>query len=87
MLTIYCKWTLAQMMVVGRVHRELGTPVMSYLPPEHALNTVHVHDLARALWHAATWYRDSGREGPEIFNVSDLGNSSKSLEQTITNQH
>ncbi|KAI9592752.1 hypothetical protein BDF19DRAFT_388107 [Syncephalis fuscata] len=66
---------IAQMMVVGRVHREAHTSVYSYSSPDRFLNTVHVHDLARALWHVSLWYRDSGRQGHEIFNVTDLYDS------------
>jgi hypothetical protein len=67
----------AQMMMVGRVHRESNTAVYSYLSPDCYLNTVHVHDLARALWHVFLWYCDSGRQGHEVFNVTDLNDSSK----------
>ncbi|KAI8054634.1 hypothetical protein BDF22DRAFT_420712 [Syncephalis plumigaleata] len=66
---------IAQMMMVGRVHRESHTAVYSYLSPDRCLNTVHVYDLARALWHVFLWYCDSGRQGHEIFNVTDLNDS------------
>jgi nucleoside-diphosphate-sugar epimerase len=36
------------------------------------MNTVHVHDVARAIWHLC----DHGNSG-EIYNLADQGDTSK----------
>lgn len=42
------------------------------------INTVHVHDVSRAVWHASNWYvsNDSQTE-PVIFNLADQNDTGK----------
>ncbi len=36
------------------------------------INTVHVSDVTRAVWHAANWYVSNGKQGSSvIFNLAD----------------
>ncbi|KAF9583532.1 hypothetical protein BGW38_009245 [Lunasporangiospora selenospora] len=42
------------------------------------INTVHVHDVIRAVWHTANWYvsSDNSQPGtPVIFNLADQNNT------------
>ncbi|KAJ3038679.1 hypothetical protein HDV00_000428 [Rhizophlyctis rosea] len=65
-------------LIVGAVYRQLKEKMELLWTKELKLNTVHVADVARALWHvAATKAEKGGRSGPvnppEIYNLADKG--------------
>lgn len=62
---------------LSRVYKDLERPLPFLFPKDQAMNTLHVKDAARALWHAAEWRKSSPNSGPTIFNVVDHNNSSK----------
>lgn len=50
------------------------------------INTVHVLDVVRAVWHTANWYVSSDNTSPGkpvIFNVVDQNDTSKCKERAI----
>ena len=64
---------------LARVYQYLGKELKWLWTKELRVNTVHVTDVARALWLAADWY-DRGKAGWDkgwgkipIFNVVDHG--------------
>jgi nucleoside-diphosphate-sugar epimerase len=49
----------------------IETPIA--LDSEMRVDTVHTHDVARAMVHLAKWYKAQGKTGVEAFNVADEG--------------
>lgn len=48
--------------------------------PEMRMHTVHVHDVARAAWHAALWMlQHEPDHSVKIYNLADPGKTSISL--------
>jgi hypothetical protein len=43
------------------------------------INTVHVEDVSRAIWHAANWYVNNGNQGSVVFNLADANNTGRLL--------
>lgn len=67
---------------MGAVYRHLKSEMKLLWTKDLKLNTVHVDDVARALWHvAATTQEKGGRSGAvtgkEIYNLCDKGDTGK----------
>ena len=76
---------------MGAVYRHLKTEMKLLWTKDRRLNTVHVDDVARALWHvAATTTEKGGRSGAvtgkEIYNLCDKGDTSTVTEFLIVSQ-
>ncbi|KAI9835211.1 MAG: hypothetical protein M1819_002581 [Sarea resinae] len=68
---------------LARVYQHLGEEMKWLWDKDLRTNTVHVHDVARAMWTAAEWYAH-GKKGWDtswgktpIFNIVDHGNTCK----------
>lgn len=57
---------IAPRIICGAVYKELKETMKFLWTKDLKLNTVHVHDVCRALWHLCT----NGKKG-DIFNLSD----------------
>ncbi|CAO3572990.1 unnamed protein product [Mortierella alpina] len=77
---------LTPRLICGRVYQHLQKK-MEFLWTENLkLNTVHVQDVVRAIWHSANWYvsSDNTQPGaPAIFNLADENNT----DQEAVNTH
>lgn len=62
---------VAPRLIIGRIYKHLDEEMKLLWSKDLKLNTVHVNDVARASWHAATWYADTKPQGPAIFNLAD----------------
>ncbi|CAG8618516.1 27442_t:CDS:2 [Dentiscutata erythropus] len=71
--------------VCGRIYKLLNEEMKVLWSEDLKVNTVHVTDVVRALWHVATWYQnnDKAGKGPVVFNLSDSGNT----DQERINKH
>jgi len=71
-------------LVCGRIYKYLNEEMKCLWTKDLKINTVHVIDVVRAMWHVAVWYRDNKTgEGPFIYNLSDSGNT----DQDRINRH
>jgi len=62
--------------IIGAVYKQLNEKMKLLWEGSLKLNTVHVNDVVRALWHL----KDHGKSG-EVFNLADSGDSTQ---DTIT---
>jgi nucleoside-diphosphate-sugar epimerase len=62
--------------IIGAVYKQLHEKMKLLWDGDLKLNTVHVHDVVRALWHL----KDHGKSG-DIYNLSDCGDTTQ---DTIT---
>ena len=62
----------APRLIVGAVYKKTGETMKTLWTKELRLNTVHVEDVARALWHVAL----HGARG-RVYNVADKGDSTQ----------
>src|SRR5690606_1500163 len=74
----YCTKTVGTMLCMAQTYRFLGRSMKWLWTKDLKQNTVHVSDVARAMWAVATWYAsgkpkwDASAWGPTpIFNVVD----------------
>lgn len=76
---------LAPRLVCGRIYKYLNEEMKCLWTKDLKINTVHVIDVVRAMWHVALWYRDNNKagQGPFIFNLSDSGKT----DQDRINRH
>lgn len=75
----YTKGDLSTLLCMARVYQELGEKMKWLWDKGLRKNTVHVDDVSRALWTAATWYSTKGSAAaskPPVFNVVDHGQTS-----------
>ena len=63
--------TAAPRLIVGAVYKQTGETMKLLWTDKLCLNTVHVHDVARALWHLS----QHGAVG-QTYNLADKGDSS-----------
>lgn len=78
---------------MARVYQHLGSEMKWLWSKDLRTNTVHIHDVTRALWALATWY-DSGKAKWDsavmgkipIFNVVDKGETSQGTMAAIIGQ-
>lgn len=80
----YCSKLVGTMLCMARAYKELGREMKWLWTKDLKCNTVHVKDVARALWHVAQWYVngktnwDEGAMGQTpIFNIVDQGDTSQ----------
>jgi nucleoside-diphosphate-sugar epimerase len=59
-------------LIIGAVYKQLNEKMKLLWEGSLKLNTVHVNDVVRALWHL----KDKGKSG-EIYNLADSGDSSQ----------
>ena len=63
---------------MARVYQYLGREMKWLWDKDLRTNTVHVEDVARALWTAAEWYASTTeKEKVPTFNVVDDGDTSR----------
>ena len=72
----YTSKFLSTCLCLARVFQSEETEMKWLWDRDLRVNTVHVEDVARAMWTAAEWYAKTGPKRPHpIFNISDLGNT------------
>lgn len=72
----YTNKFLATALCLARVYQYLGKDMKWLWDKDLRTNTVHVDDVARALWAAAEWYAKGGpRKQVPVFNIVDEGNT------------
>ena len=81
----YCSKMIGTMLCMARVYKHLDREMKWLWTKELKTNTVHVTDVARALWHVADWYANGKANWVEsmgkapLFNIVDEGNTSMFL--------
>jgi nucleoside-diphosphate-sugar epimerase len=77
----YSSRYIATALTMARVYQDLKQEMKFLWDKDLRINTIHVTDVAKALWLAATWYAN-GKNGwrsdwgkTPIFNVVDKGNT------------
>jgi nucleoside-diphosphate-sugar epimerase len=65
-------------LIVGAVYKKTGATMKTLWTKELRLNTVHVDDVARALWHVAL----HGKPGA-AYNVADKADSTQDSINTL----
>lgn len=73
----YTSKFLGTALCMARVYQALGKEMKWLWKEDLRTNTVHVEDVARALWTGAQWYVDSKQATPRTFNLVDHGNTCK----------
>ncbi|KAF9963850.1 hypothetical protein BGZ65_009614 [Modicella reniformis] len=71
---------LTPRLICGRVYQHLKEKMEFLWTPDLKINTVHVQDVVRAVWHAANWYvsSDNPNQGsPVIFNLADQNDTTQ----------
>jgi len=77
----YTSKYLATALCMARVYKSLGKDMKWLWDKDLKTNTVHVEDVARAIWAGAEWYvRGTPRKEVPIFNIVDKGNTCEYLE-------
>jgi len=77
----YCSKVIATILCMARVYAYLKEEMKWLWTKDLRTHTVHVTDVARALWHAADWYTSGKQNWDEsmgstpIFNVVDHGDT------------
>ncbi|CAG8545640.1 2104_t:CDS:10 [Diversispora eburnea] len=68
---------LAPRLVCGRIYKYIKEEMKFLWTKDLKINTVHVTDVCRALWHIAKWYESNNKagKGPVIYNLADKGNT------------
>jgi nucleoside-diphosphate-sugar epimerase len=81
----YTSKFLATGLCMARVYQHLGKEMKWLWDKDLRTNTVHVEDVASALWTAAEWYASSPpKSKPPIFNIVDHGNTSTYLLRSVS---
>ncbi|GJJ70663.1 hypothetical protein EMPS_03013 [Entomortierella parvispora] len=65
---------LTPRLICGRVYQQEKKTMELLWDGDRKINTVHVHDVVRAIWHSANWYVGSDNPdqgGKIIFNLAD----------------
>ncbi|KAI1315529.1 hypothetical protein EDD11_000675 [Mortierella claussenii] len=62
---------LTPRLICGRVYQHEKKKMEFLWTKELRINTVHVDDVTRAVWHTANWYVSNGQTGSVIFNLVD----------------
>ncbi|KAF1986182.1 NAD dependent epimerase/dehydratase family protein [Aulographum hederae CBS 113979] len=74
----YTSKYLATALCMARVYQYLGKEMKWLWDKDLRTNTVHVEDVARAMWDGATWYVKSAKpKRVPVFNIVDRGNTSQ----------
>lgn len=75
---------LTPRLICGRVYQHLKKKMEFLWTKDLRINTVHVSDVTRAVWHAANWYVSSDKQGSSvIFNLADENDT----DQEAVNTH
>ncbi|KAF9164145.1 hypothetical protein DFQ26_001791 [Actinomortierella ambigua] len=74
---------LTPRLICGRVYKKLDEKMKFLWTGDLRINTVHVEDVARAIFHTANWYISSGQSGAVIFNLADENDTN----QEVVNTH
>ena len=64
----------APRLIIGAVYKQLAEKMKLLWTKDLRMNTVHVRDVVRALWHL----RDAGPPG-EVYNLVDKGETSEEI--------
>lgn len=79
---------IAKALCLARVYQEQHRELKWLWTENLRINTVHVEDVARALWTAAEWRATNktipGSSGPPVFNIVDHGQTSQGTLAKIT---
>jgi len=74
----YTSKYLGTALCLARVYQSEETEMKWLWDRDLRTNTVHVEDVARAMWTTAEWYTKTGpKKSPAIFNIVDHGNTCK----------
>ena len=74
----YTRQILATALCMARVYQVLDKDMKWLWDAGLRINTVHVEDVARALWTGAEWYlKQPSQRPPPTFNIVDDGNTCK----------
>lgn len=86
----YCSKLVGTMLCMARVYKELDREMKWLWTKDLKSNTVHVKDVARALWHASQWYVNGKTNWDEssmgetpLFNIVDEGDTGQSCSQLL----
>ncbi|EAA34683.1 hypothetical protein GE21DRAFT_138 [Neurospora crassa] len=82
----YASQWVATALCMARVYQALGSEMKWLWTKNLCTNTVHIHDVTRALWQVAEWYAagkakwDAAKMGPTpTFNVVDKGRTTQGI--------
>lgn len=82
----YASQWVATALCMARVYQALGSEMKWLWTKNLCTNTVHIHDVTRALWQVAEWYAagkakwDATKMGPTpTFNVVDKGRTTQGI--------
>ncbi|KAK1769983.1 putative nad dependent epimerase dehydratase [Phialemonium atrogriseum] len=89
----YASQWVATALCIARVYKALEDEMKWLWTKDLRTNTVHIHDVTRALWAVASWY-DAGRAGWDVssmgkvptFNVVDKGTTTQGAMADIIGQ-
>ena len=89
----YASQWVATALCIARVYKALEDEMKWLWTKDLRTNTVHIHDVTRALWAVASWY-DAGRAGWDVssmgkvptFNVVDKGATTQGAMADIIGQ-
>ena len=62
---------IAPRLICGRVYKHLNQKMEFLWTKDLRINTVHVLDVAKAVWHTANWYVGNDKTGAYVFNLAD----------------
>ncbi|KAF9897273.1 hypothetical protein BX616_005888, partial [Lobosporangium transversale] len=62
---------LTPRLICGRVYQHEKKKMEFLWTKDLRINTVHVEDVSRAIWHTANWYISNNQTGSVIFNLAD----------------
>ncbi|CAJ0633906.1 14093_t:CDS:2 [Entrophospora sp. SA101] len=68
---------LVPRLVCGRIYQYINEEMKFLWNERLKVNTVHVHDVSRAMWYIAEWYQVNHKadKGPLIYNLADPGDT------------
>jgi nucleoside-diphosphate-sugar epimerase len=72
----YTSKYLSTALCMARVYQSKNKEMKWLWKEDLRVNTVHIEDTVRALWHGAEWYvKQESRKTPPTFNIVDHGNT------------
>ncbi|KAF9281047.1 hypothetical protein BKA57DRAFT_291575 [Linnemannia elongata] len=74
---------LTPRLICGRVYQHLNQKMEFLWTKDLRINTVHVLDVAKAVWHTANWYVSNDKTGAWVFNLADENDT----DQEAVNAH
>jgi nucleoside-diphosphate-sugar epimerase len=80
----YTNKYLATALCLARVYQKEQDTMKWLWNKDLRTNTVHVEDVARAMWTSAEWYvKGASKRPPPIFNIVDPGNTCESFAGSV----